>query len=155
LLFAGIILFMRHRRRSSAKGLASESEETHIPPELDGVARFEAGGNPRSELVASKLYPAHELAERERPNRIGELKGNQMGLDSTTRSENTTVEERRGEQINRVIASSTASNLNAVENSHAAGLDRNALAARELEWLEKEEETIREQKARLLARNQQ
>jgi hypothetical protein len=34
------------------------------------------------------------------------------------------------------------------------GVDRSALAARELEWLEKEENRIREQNARILAQSQ-
>jgi hypothetical protein len=170
LLIGAIVLFLRRRHQNNLKSSEPvlELEAKHGASEKDGDARAELiasklypshelkGSQPdeiaRAELVASKLYPSHELRGAQ-PERTVELEGDGANSHGRGQSAQNLESEERQREIDH-IETPGASNPQPTQIPVTSGTDRRALATRELDWLEQEERRIREQKARILAQNQ-
>lgn len=171
LLTGAIALFLRRRHRNhfNSSEPAPGPEAKHGVLEKDGDARAELvasklypshelkGSSPdetaRAELEASKLYPSHELSGAILQRDV-KLDGDGAGSEGRGQpNDNVDVEERRNEVDHIENLSAPSSQL--TQSLATSGTNRSALAARELDWLEQEERKIRERKAWILAQAQQ
>ena len=154
IIVAVIILFLRRRRKGNRK-----IDIADPTPELENKSRAELPEETaRAELIASKLYPSHELKGSlpadgvNGPERapLELAAGDVEGRDtSPQRQDNVRLEEGQPHDgIDHINASTASTQVSGISN-----VDRSKLATRELEWLEQEEARIREQKARILAQS--
>ncbi|KAE9965163.1 hypothetical protein BLS_007809 [Venturia inaequalis] len=142
LIVIGVLIFCSRRRRQKRKICELD----------DNCVRAEMTGDAHAELRASKLYPSHELQGSDGMVLAGAAT---VALKSYASTE---AERRNREPEAQMIYG--VKGARGIEQEHdeeplspatTSGIRPNTLAARELQWLEQEENRIREQKARILA----